>query len=195
MQQRLGTICTQVLDSLIRNNRTRGRVLTIVETGTAYIMELEPGERDLRERSTVAIAEWVKQQDGRAKFYSIDISEAHQDACVRKLRELGLADYVTMLTGDSRAMLESCPIDFFDFALLDADSGGQTTLEEYEIVGPKMRQPGVVVIDDAFKSADVNKAQYAMPLALRQGHTITEFYRQAVVISFDADEIVGDARG
>jgi predicted O-methyltransferase YrrM len=191
----LGTICIKLLDELILSPRTRGRSITIVETGTAYIMELERGEKDLYARSTIAIAEWVKEQQGRAKFYSIDISETHQDACVAKLRELGLADYVTMLCGDSRAMLESCPIDFFDFVLLDADSGGQTTLEEYTIVHPKVRKPGVVVIDDAFKSPDVNKAQYAMPLALRQGHTITEFYRQAVAISFDADEIVKEARG
>jgi predicted O-methyltransferase YrrM len=190
----LGTICTQILDQLEASDRTQGRALTIVETGTAYIMRLEKGETDLRERSTVAIAQWCKQQSRKVVFYSIDISEKHQADCGAKLQELGLRDYVQFLCGDSRAMLDSVPESFFDFALLDADSGGQTTLEEYKMVCPKMRRPGVVVVDDAFKDKTVNKAQFVMPLAYQQGRGLTEFYRQAVAISFDADEIVRAAR-
>lgn len=190
----LGTICTRVLDALEASDRTQGRTLTIVETGTAYLMTLEKGEKDLRQRSTVAIAEWVKQCKRKVVFYSIDISAQHQQDCADKLQELGLREYVQFLTGDSRAMLDSVPESFFDFVLLDADSGGQTTLEEYNIVRPKVRQPGVIVIDDAFKSADVNKAQFVVPVVLRQAHPMTEFYRQAIAISFDADEIVKEAR-
>lgn len=190
----LGTICTQILDQLEASDRTQGRAITIVETGTAYLMALEKGEKNLQERSTVAIAQWCKQQTRPTVFYSIDISQAHQDACASKLEELGLRDCVRFLCGDSRAMLDSVPENFFDFVLLDADSGGQTTLEEYKIVAPKVRKPGVVVVDDAFKDNKVNKAQFVMPLAYQQRRVITEFYRQAVAISFDADEIVRSAR-
>lgn len=191
----LGTICTKILDALAAAPHTQGRVLTLVETGTAYYMKLEPGEVDLSARSTIAIAQWVAKQQRVVNFYSIDIDAGHQQDCQEKLRELGLADYVTLLHGSGVEMLDSMPDNFFDFVLLDADSGGQSTLAEWEVVRHKMRAPGVVVIDDAFKPANVNKAQFVLPQAYKLGHTITEFYRQAVAISFDADEVVKEARG
>lgn len=188
----LGTICTKILDQLAAAKQ--GLPLCILETGTSYIMYTERGELDLRERSTVAIAQWASRQKCNVDFYSVDISAQHQQDCANKLAELGLLQHVNMLCGHGPDVLRREPLQY-DFVLLDADSGGVTTLAEFEAVYHNMRRPGVIVVDDAFKPANVNKAQFVIPRAQEYGHAITAFYNQAVAISFGADEIIRKARG
>lgn len=173
----LGTTCVKVLNALYRAARAKGRDLTIVETGSGV-------------QSTVALAQWAAKQPSKVAFYSIDVDGDHQDTCKKKLQELGVSDYVNFIAGDSEAMLDSMPDNFFDFALLDACTG-LDALKEWLVVRNKMRAPGVVLLAQAFHptGGDVLAAAY------RSGHTITEFNRQSIAISFAADEVVKEARG
>jgi hypothetical protein len=178
----LGTICTELLDAL---NREINRPLRILETGTAFQMRLEPGEADHSERSTVAIARWISaQKPSDHIFNSVDLDADHISISRTMLSKYGLDTFVKHHRGTLGGVIGELPTKL-DFALLDSDSGPQTPFAEYELVRERMAFNGIVVVDDAFKHASVNKATLIMQELARTGRQPYFALRhQAIGISF-----------
>lgn len=175
----LGTIVTGLLDGLYRE---LDRSLNIVETGTAFQNWLEPGEKDLGERSTVAIARWIAKNPGH-KFYSLDLNMAHIHTAQDMLALENLMDIPSFWQGDSVQSLKNIPHPF-DFVLLDSDSGPETPFEEFKYVRENMAFNGIIVVDDAFKPPHVNKASYILQEVNRACGLWFALRKQAVGIPF-----------
>jgi predicted O-methyltransferase YrrM len=188
----LGTICADILTAMY------ARVvcpLSIVETGTVFQTYLEPGEVDLRERSTVAIARWIHSNGGAHRLLSIDLDAGHIGTSKVVIQREGLSEYVCWYRGtgvDGLRSIAEAP----DFVLLDADSNASTTLEEFDAVWGKMATHGIIVIDDAFKHHSVNKARLTIPEANKRGMKVWELRGQAVAItqSTAAEQIMREVR-
>src|ERR1700674_1168046 len=109
----LGTICTDILTAIAKHDES---TLLIVETGTVFQTRLEPGELDLRERSTVAIARWIKnnsQHPEDIKFLSIDLDRNHILISGKVLDDEGLYSFVKLCSGKGADVLRAIrtPID------------------------------------------------------------------------------------
>lgn len=155
----LGAVCVRLLEGL---EKLKDGPLTIVETGTMFKTDLEPGETDLSARSTFAIASWMDAHTRDHRFMSIDVDYSHIEKC---RDELGpLARHVAHMKGTGLDILEANPWFMPDFVLLDADSNADSTLAEFRAVLPRLASTAIVVVDDAFKHYSVNKAREIMPL-------------------------------
>lgn len=178
---RLGTICVELLGDLYH---ITAHPLTIVETGTVYIDALEPEEKDLYERSTLAIARWIERTGDSHRFISIDYDGQHIETSKRVLAEHGLDGIVEHMRGDSALLMRNFQFPV-DFVLLDSAAEPDITLGEYCAIFPVIREPGIVVIDDCFKTRErVNKGKLAIPYAERQGHRQWPLRNQARGIGF-----------
>ncbi len=138
--------------------------LTIVETGTVRAFDEEHRVGD--GHSTLYIAEWIKSTGEPHRFFSIDLSTAvaHQALTVRKL-----LPYVTLCEGDSVDTLAG--FDFpIDFAYLDSGQAPELNLNEFHEVHKHLRPPAMVMIDDVYYWADVNKGKLTIPEARKLGY-------------------------
>lgn len=152
----LGSIVTDLLTQLCA---VKKHWLNIAETGTMYYTKLEPGETDLRERSTMAIATWMAKSKYPHLFTSIDGHGQHILACQLALGP-DLAKHVNHIRANGKHGLLSAGVEYpFDFVLLDADSDGDVIAQEFYAVHRRMNDNGIIVIDDAFKHRSVNKAR------------------------------------
>lgn len=153
----LGHYCVDILDRLA----VKGSLM-IVETGTMFKTDLEPGETDLSARSTYAIAKWMHAgQRIHSAFYSIDADASHINVCQTKLDSEGLGDWVQHRQASGADGL--CRMGDIDFLLLDSDSDAENTFKEYQIALPRMSHNSIIVIDDAFKHPSVNKFRAVRP--------------------------------
>lgn len=174
----LGTIVSELLYALYATVR---HPLDIVETGTLFQTELEPGEIDLRERSTCAIARFMQATSEQHHFHSIDLDSGHIDTCKEALGPLAnYVQYIRAAGEDGLRTLTADPLYSADFALLDADSNAQTTRDEFEVIRYRMAYPGIIVIDDAFKPESVNKGR----LVMASGVKYFNLRNQAIGIGF-----------
>jgi hypothetical protein len=142
-----------------------GRPLVIVETGTMFKVELEPGETDLGARSTYAITKWIESNGGTAhRFYSIDIDRQHINVC---RDTLGVrAAFVSHRQGIGSEILAGRGLDGInpDLVLLDADSDADSIYKEFAEIAPVVSAcGGIIVIDDVFKHHSVNKGRKVLP--------------------------------
>lgn len=161
----LGQIVVDILDA---QYKALGRPLLIVETGTMFKVELEPGETDLGARSTYAITRWIESNGGAAHtFYSVDIDRQHINVCRETLgaraefvsHRLGVGSEV--LAGSESAQLYGINPDF---VLLDADSDADSIYKEFSAIAPVVSAcGGIIVIDDVFKHHTVNKGRRVLP--------------------------------
>lgn len=187
----LGQIVVSLLDAL---QRVRQRPLTIIETGTMFVVELEPGETDLSARSTWAITQWIAAGND-SSFYSIDADIQHIVACREKLGLL--TRHVQHIKGIGAEQLPQLieKHNWPDFVLLDADSDADATLREYLEIYPFVETlGGIIVIDDVFKPHAVNKGRAVIALLVEQGRRWYPVGGIAAAIPFgkDAEKICQD---
>lgn len=149
----LGHYCVELLDRL---SKLPGGPLLIAETGTMFKTDFEPGETDLRARSTFAIAEWCATK-GRGTLFSIDKDYEHLSTSHATLYQHKLSHYVTYVQGSGFESLCKLHMGAWDFVLLDSDSNADIILGEYNAVKDRMGANSIVLIDDAFKHPSVNK--------------------------------------
>lgn len=154
----LGHYLIPLLDGLAE---MKHQPLNIVEVGTMFKTELEPGETDLRARSTYAIAEWIESSGQAHNFISIDADFGHIETCRAALGDR--ARLVSFMLGKGVDCLARLPLPYLDFLLLDADSDAHSTYAEFGIAGKLRAVRSIVVIDDAFKHPSVNKANEILP--------------------------------
>lgn len=149
----LGHYCVELLDRL---SKLPGGPLLIAETGTMFKTDFEPGETDLRARSTYAITEWCATK-GRGSFFSIDADYGHLSTSHATLFQYKLSHYVNYVHGSGAESLNKLRMGAWDFVLLDSDSDADVILAEYNAIKDRMGANGIVLIDDAFKHPSVNK--------------------------------------
>lgn len=144
------------------------RPLVIAETGTMYVVQLEAGETDLRARSTFAITNWIEETGCKLhQFYSIDLDRGHINDCRETLGSLAEnVSHIHSTGGQGLSNLAS----WADFVLLDADSDADAIAEEFDVIAPSIRRRGgIIVIDDVFKPAKVNKGRKVLPRLEAEG--------------------------
>lgn len=188
----LGSICVELIDALAR---TVKRPLVIIETGTLRDPEPEPGV-EKEERSTLAIAQWIHSTGANHKFCSIDNSLHNIAVSQEVLEKHGVRSGVAYYCDDSRIALHTQLKEKVDFALLDSDTDPEIILGEFNGVKDSMREPGIIVIDDCFKqNIGVDKGRLAIPLAMKEGHTVFGLRKQAMGIAYGkvATEILSSA--
>lgn len=165
----LGTVCVSLLAKLYEIKKQSVSRMVIVETGTLRDEKHEEGW-DTEERSTLAIAQWIKSLGlpgvSRPAFFSIDSSHGNVEISRKVLKSADLVDIVDYCEGDSREELQELNT-LIDFALLDSDTNPETILGEFEWVDKVSRHPCIVVVDDAYDSGDVNKARLVIPQATK----------------------------
>lgn len=149
----LGHYCVELLERLAE---LPGGPLLIAETGTMFKTDFEPGETDLRARSTFAIAEWLCGH-GKGNLLSIDADRSHLEKSHATLYLSRISHYVTFVEGRGAEFLSKPYMGAWDFVLLDSDSDADVIFGEYEAVKDRMGANGIVLIDDAFKHPSVNK--------------------------------------
>ena len=143
---------------------TKNHPLIIVETGTVRALGEEYRVGD--GHSTLYIAKWIKSTGAPHQFFSLDLSTAvaHQ-----ALEAEGLLPYVTLCEGDSVDTLAKFNLPI-DFAYLDSGQAPELNLREFREVHKRLRLPGMVLIDDVYCWADVNKGKLTIPEARTFGY-------------------------
>lgn len=174
----LGQICTALLDAVFAQVR---RPLTIIETGCAYRDQLEPNETDLLARSTLSIAKWADKHPCQ-EFVTIDRDLDHIRTCKLILSNAGVTHPLYMC-GDADKILHTM-CGTIDLLLLDSDSDAKVALDEFLSALAKMDSAhGIVLIDDAYKPAKVNKARLALPHAESLGFQWRGIGKQVAAIA------------
>jgi len=175
-----GSIVVSVLDALYVKTH---RPFTIVETGTLRDAEPEPNYLS-EERSTLAIAQWIESTGDPHVLHSIDLSEEHIVRSKAVLAAHKLEHLVQFHQGHSDDVLNTLKFPV-DFAFLDSDTDPLVILSEYSIVKQRMREPGIILIDDVFKeNIGVNKGRLALPVAANEGRKYWGIRKQVAGIAF-----------
>lgn len=138
--------------------------MVIVETGTIRRIELQYEQGD--GHSTLYIAQWMRDNEVEGEFYSIDLETLQAK---KYLTELGLIDYVEIITGDSAESLVTFK-DIITFAYLDSANDPDLILREFKTVWPKIVPGGCVMVDDCnIESAELNKGDLLIPYLAENG--------------------------
>jgi predicted O-methyltransferase YrrM len=153
-----------------------GRFRSLCEIGTSYGF------------STLHLAAAAAEHGGHV--HTIDINPNKTDAARRHLRQAGLADHVTLHTGDAREVLATLrPDDPFDFAFIDAAKDQSTAY--FEALCPHLARRAVLVTDNAVTHAQALATFVAMlraqpgmrscTAAVGNGFELSIWQRDAVV--------------
>jgi predicted O-methyltransferase YrrM len=111
-----------------------GRFRSLCEIGTSYGF------------SALHLAAAAAECGGR--LHSIDVNPKKSAAARQHLQEGGLADHVTLHTGDAREILKTLkPDDLFDFAFIDAAK--DESIAYFEVLCPLLAPRAVLVTDNA----------------------------------------------
>ena len=124
----------------IKNLAEKFNSINILETGCIR------GLNEINAHSTKHICEFIRDQQlfDEISFYSFDLKTT---ICRNFLTDLNLIHYVNLQEIDSREGIKNIesPIHF---AFLDSANNSELTIEEFEILKPKMCNGGLVIIDD-----------------------------------------------
>jgi dTDP-4-dehydrorhamnose reductase len=108
-------------------------------------------------RSTMCIAQAIKDSGVPVKVITIDISPGFVDSVVQWANVFGLADYIFTMVGNSHTMsLEG--IANISMLFLDGDHGYESTKTDLERFAPKVIKDGFIVGHDFQSYEGVNKA-------------------------------------
>lgn len=170
-------------DLLERFYRARPRPLSIVEIGTTYLDERWPVGLSWENRSTVAMAEWMNRFVHMThSLLSVDVNATHIAICKSVLEKKNLRHLVQFQETTGLEALSMLPFHA-DFILLDAASNAEVTLSEYRMALSRINNDAIIVIDDAYKPLNVNKARLAWPEAEKAGLLCRGLRNQAVAIA------------
>ncbi len=96
--------------------------------------------------STICMAEGLVAQGSEpAVLHAIEVDEEREEDIRRHLAMAGVADRVQLHIGDALAVLPTLA-EQIDLAFIDADK--RHTLDYYELLLPKLRQNGLLIIDN-----------------------------------------------
>ncbi len=126
-------------------------------------------------RSTMCLAQAIKDSGVPVKVITIDISPGFVDSVTKWAAVFGLSDYIFTMVGNSHTMsLEG--IADVSMVFLDGDHGYESTKKDLERFGPKVIKDGYIVGHDFQSYEGVQKAfkEYLFSNCLRL-HTCGDF--------------------
>lgn len=138
--------------------------LDIVETGT--IRGAGDAHRTGDGWSTVALAEYVRDNGGTATSIDLDVSTA-----ASVLAGHNLDQCVNLVQGHSIQVLTRFVVEgrVFDAVLLDSDNDAQLILDEWLVAATMLQRPGLLIVDDVdLDSALVVKGHKLVPWLERE---------------------------
>lgn len=160
--------------------KLKGHPLTIVECGCIRQCSFDGHADGL---STMTIARWIQHSGVPHRFYSFELDIGNQRAARDFLHNNGRLDkYVNWALGDAGLLLQHFE-EHLDFAYLDAGADPVQNLLQYERVKEKLREPGIVIIDDVFSKLNANRGLLTVPIARLEGRKVGKLLDRMAVIA------------
>lgn len=144
----------KVLMSRMVSGHWQGRVLAMISQMVRPEYILEVGT--YTGYSALCLAEGLREG---GKLYTIDINEELEEWVNAYFQQAGLADFVELLIGNALQLIPQFDLTF-DLVFIDADKVNYWNY--YEMILPKMKTNGIIVVDNVLWYGNVLKEKNEM---------------------------------